>query len=168
MRAVTSEDAEGIARVQIDGWRATYVGIMPDEVLAKLNLESSAERWKGNIEGARSTTFVAVWDGEIVGFCSVGAARDDDVTEDTGELWAIYVHPNHWRRGVGRQLFDKAVAYAVDSGFSRLTLWMAAGNSVGEGFYRSVGFVPDGLEKSVPFAGKPIRELRFVLDNIPS
>jgi GNAT superfamily N-acetyltransferase len=51
---------------------------------------------------------------EIVGF-SVGNATN-------GNLWALFVHPEHERRGYGKALHDAAIAWLWSRGMERLWL----------------------------------------------
>ena len=39
--------------------------------------------------------------GEVLGLVNTGPSRDADGLSSTIEIWAIYVAPEHWRRGVG-------------------------------------------------------------------
>ena len=38
----------------------------------------------------------------VLGFVAVGPSRAEDVTEQIGEIYAIYVDPEHWSVGIGR------------------------------------------------------------------
>jgi GNAT superfamily N-acetyltransferase len=95
IRPGTPADAVAVARVQVRTWQAAYAHVFPAERLAELSIERRADQWRG------WPPLVAVADGVIVGFVSVGARRDDDAG---GELFAIYVDPEHWGTGVGREL----------------------------------------------------------------
>src|SRR5262249_1814315 len=49
VRAARESDADGLARVQVASWRATFAGLVPDEVLGELAsdeaLSQFTERW---------------------------------------------------------------------------------------------------------------------------
>jgi GNAT superfamily N-acetyltransferase len=76
----------------------------------------------------------------------VGPARDADA-EVVGELYAIYVDPSWWGRGVGRALIGEARRLLVERGHAEAVLWVLAGNSRAEGFYLSDGWRPDGTAR---------------------
>ena len=93
IRPGTPADAEGVARVHIETWQAAYAHVLPRE-----QLQATVERAEWH---RTHPPIVAEVDGEIVGFVSVGASRDEDAD---GELYAIYVHPDHWGTGAGHEL----------------------------------------------------------------
>ncbi len=107
-------------------------------------------------------TYVAcLEDGAIVGFCAVGASRDDDPGAD-GEVQMLYVAPASWRGGVGQKLFDAGVAYLRARGFPELILWVLKDNIRARTFYEKNGWLPDGAEK--PSFSKPdLDQVRYRL-----
>lgn len=79
--------------------------------------------------------WVAELDGRIVGF-AVGNARD-------GNIWALFVHPHHEGRGIGRQLHDALVAWLFVTGLTRL--WLTTDpRTRAFGFYRAAGWRATG------------------------
>ena len=52
--------------------------------------------------------------GEVVAF-AIGNATD-------GNIWALFVHPDHERRGHGRRLLDTVVSWLWSQGLERLWL----------------------------------------------
>ena len=69
--------------------------------------------------------------GEIVGF-SIDNARD-------GNIWALFVHPDHEHRGHGRSLHDTLIAWLWSQGLDRLWLTTEAGTRA-QGFYEAAGW----------------------------
>lgn len=92
IRAGTPADVEAVARVQIRTWQAAYAHVFPGERLAELSLEGRAKQW------SESPPLVAEIAGTVIGFVSVGPSRDSDAS---GELFAIYVDPDHWELASG-------------------------------------------------------------------
>ena len=75
VRSATPADANGIARVQVDTWRTTYGGIVPDAHLDALSYRHRESVWQQIISRKRSdeSQFVAETDaGEVVAFASGG------------------------------------------------------------------------------------------------
>ncbi len=162
VRPATAEDADAIGRVQVETWRVAYRGLMPDDVIAGFDVEARRRLWReglARVPRPGSATFVAELDGEVVGFASVGRSRDDEA-EPEGELYAIYLHPSRWGRGIGRALLERAEESMRAFGFERAILWVLEGNERGERFYRAAGWECDG-RKLERFQGAEVAELRY-------
>jgi GNAT superfamily N-acetyltransferase len=75
-------------------------------------------------------------DGAIVAF-AIGNAQ-------TGNIWALFVDPDHERRGYGRRLHDVMVAWLFSRGLE--TLWLTTGpNTRAQGFYEAAGWQRTGM-----------------------
>ncbi|HWM56385.1 MAG TPA: GNAT family N-acetyltransferase [Pseudonocardia sp.] len=152
LREATPADALDIAAVHVESWQVGYRGLIPDDVLAGLSVESREQWWRQtlSVPGLRGT-LVAVQDTAVLGFVSVGADHEGDPT--CGELYAIYLRPTSWRRGVGSALHAAALARLRALGFDRASLWMLAGNERALRFYRRLGWAEDGRRKVVDGPG---------------
>ena len=162
VRLATAGDADAIGRIQVETWRAAYTGLMPDEAIAMFDIESRRRMWReglGRTPRPGSATFVVEEGGEVVGFASVGASRDEGA-EQEAELYAIYLHPSRWDRGIGRALLQRAEESMRSSGFRQAILWVLEGNERGERFYRAAGWEQDG-RKIEDFQGTAVPELRY-------
>jgi N-acetylglutamate synthase-like GNAT family acetyltransferase len=80
--------------------------------------------------------FVAEEDHSIVGF--------GHLIQKSGDVEAVYVSPDHARRGIGTRLLDVLEGEGRKSGLSSLQLW-ATLNAVP--FYQSAGYQAQELEK---------------------
>ena len=162
VRLATPEDAPGIARVHVASWRAAYRGIVPDPILDALSVERRTMYWHDTTTNPGEVpTWVAVVGAELVGFASGGPHRDDDLPPGAGELWSIYVQPASWGVGVGRALFERAVADLGARGFGPLALWVLTANERGRRFYERHGWRGDGATRVLDFDGTPIEEMRY-------
>lgn len=163
VRLATAADAAGISRVHVDSWRSAYAGLMPDDLIASRTVERRLAYWS-RLLSAPPLPQSAVWvledDGVVVGFASTGPCRDDDRAEPTDlELYAIYLSPDSWGRGMGRSLAEAALCGLPPTGTS-VSLWVLADNARALGFYAALGFQPDGGERE-EVLGVPMRELRL-------
>lgn len=144
----TVEDAEGLGAAHVAAWQAAYPGLMPSGFLSRLDADARAAGWRRSIEAGDSAarTVVARVGDRVAGFVSYGPPRDE-VDDGWGELWAINVHPDFWRQRVGSALFERAVSGLVEDGFRNAYLWVVRGNGRAIGFYRRMGWPPDGETK---------------------
>lgn len=162
VRLAEPEDAAAIARVHLETWRTGYEHVFGRERLAELTeqLPAREARWTRNLAEGRSTTFVAVADGDVVGFASVGAAREED-NPAAGELWAIYVLPAHWGRGAGRALLAEATEHLRAQGYAEAMLWVLGDNPRARRFYERSGWRTDGGVKDETHLGLELAEVRY-------
>jgi GNAT superfamily N-acetyltransferase len=162
VRGATVADADAIGLVQVKTWRAAYSGLMPDEAIAAFDVAARQRMWRDGLAREPrpgSATFVADADGAVVGFASVGAAREEP--EGVGELYAIYVDSGSWGTGAGRALIEAAEASLRASGFRAAILWVLEGNARAARFYRLAGWTHDGGRKLEEFQGAEVTELRY-------
>ena len=146
------EDAEAVARVQIQTWQAAYAHALPREQLMRLSADDRVDMWR------RLPPVVAEVHGEVVGFVSVGASRDEDAD---GELYAIYVHPTHWGTGVGRALIERGEEQLRDLGHSEAVLWVLDDNPRARRFYEVAGWSADGSKRDIEIFGFVVTEVRY-------
>jgi N-acetylglutamate synthase-like GNAT family acetyltransferase len=84
--------------------------------------------------------YVAEVAGSIRGFAAILPREDGD-----SELDALFVEPDAWRRGIGRELIEHCAAAARAAGAESLHV---VGNPHAEGFYRACGFQMLGTRKT--------------------
>ena len=130
-------DAPAIGEVHVRSWRAAYAGLIPEDFLARLSAESRAASWARRIgdPGIPGQVLVVEDDGVVAGFAAF----------DSGQLYALYLLPEFWGRGLGRLLHDRVVEEM--SGDSAV-LWVLATNERAKVFYARQGWVDDGARQT--------------------
>jgi ribosomal protein S18 acetylase RimI-like enzyme len=161
LRHATPGDARAIAAIHVAAWRAAYRTLLPDSFLAALDIEEHAAKWSSALSRpSPSRVALAERDGALVGFCSYGATRDDEAP-DVAEIYALNVHPDHWRQGAGRALCAEAYREAAVRGHSAITLWVMAANGNARRFYQDLGYASDGgARRNVQFIAEGFDEVR--------
>src|SRR5262245_52588629 len=161
VRPAMVSDARALAGIQVRSWQAAYPGIVPEAFLRSLSVDRREAAWQQILGETRSQTYVAIAEEAVAGWISVGASRDADAAPATGELWGIYVDPGHWGCGAGRALWARGRSHLVAAGFIEAVLWVFKANRRAQGFYRALGFAPDGAEKPLDFDGTLVPEIRL-------
>jgi ribosomal protein S18 acetylase RimI-like enzyme len=138
VRLATPDDADAIERVRTDTWRATYRGHMPDAVLDALGYDGSLRREYLSRQRPQLFTLVAEHDGEVVGFCSGGPSREADGLHP-GEIYAIYVLPQHHGHGHGSALLRAGARELVARGWDGMLIWVLRENAPSRSFYERMG-----------------------------
>lgn len=161
IREATADDAGTIARIRVDSWRAAYAGIVPSNLLDRLEASAFAERLLIRLNGPDPGVLVTeLHDGTIAGFVIAGPCGDDDAA-GAGEVHAIYLAPGARGRGLGARLLEAARAWLAARGFTVVVLWVLTENGPARRFYERQGFDPDGAARMLDFDGTSIEEIRY-------
>ena len=156
VRWATVDDARSIAAVHIASWRAAYRGLMPDDVLDGLTLDSRERDWRGWLAegGEREFTLVAERDGTIEAFCTLELpSSETDEADDVAGIPALYAHPDAFGKGAGAALMEAAVEAARERGFREAILWMLEDNERAGAFYDRGGWIRDGGRRLADYPG---------------
>jgi len=152
IRPGTPEDAEAVARVQIESWQAAYPHLFSEEQLSAISLAERTENWR------RWPPLVAELGGDVVGFAAVGPAHD---AAADGELWAIYVRPARWGTGIGRTLLEAGEARLRELGHTSAVLWVFEDNPRARRFYEAAGWATDGAKQQAELFGMSALAVRY-------
>jgi RimJ/RimL family protein N-acetyltransferase len=164
IRPATVDDAARLAVVHVASWRRAYRGLLPDDLLDGLSAAARERRWTSALAAphARGAVLVVERDGQLLGFASVGLERSGEPADTDGELYAIYLDPDHWRHGVGTALHDAALDRLGELGFRTASLWVLVGNERAMAFYRRNGWREDGTTRvDIHPSGVELPEIRF-------
>ena|SRR5437879_2764660 len=167
VRPARLEDAEGIARVQVESWRTTYPGMIPQDFLDSMDEAAFVGRWSERLghESSRRMTFIAERGGRMVGFATGGAEREGDVRY-LGELYAIYVLREWHGRGLGRELANAVARALVERGLYSMLVWVLRDNLQARAFYEHLGGVYV-REHALDFgAGFEVMEVSYGWDDV--
>ena len=133
-------DAKAIAEIHSIAARAAYAGLVPEDQLDALAPTTREVKWRQAIEFADPQVHVAVQGDEVVGFVGFDRSRDPKTPSTTGEIWALYVKPEHWGKGVGVALWDAARDGLEDEGCTLVTIWVPLRNDRAMRFFELAGF----------------------------
>ena len=167
VRRATDRDAPKIAGVHIRTWQTAYRGQLPDDFLDRMSasFERRTTFWAQEIAQRASAEdraiLVAEEDGEVVGFGTCGPSEDEPFDPSVGEVYSIYVDPEHWDHGHGRALFDAVTAILQKAGFKEATLWVLGTNARARRFYEIAGWRADGATKTDQRGLVALHEVRY-------
>jgi GNAT superfamily N-acetyltransferase len=163
IRPALARDAESIGLVHVRSWQTAYQGKFPQGFLDQLDPAQRAEGWRryfAESSWERQAVLVVEVDSVVVGFANVGSSRDGDARGE-GQVRAIYLLPERWGQGLGRDLMAAATAALNDLGFGQAILWVLDGNERARRFYEAAGWRPDGATNRDESFGFPIPEVRY-------
>jgi ribosomal protein S18 acetylase RimI-like enzyme len=140
LRPATPADAAAIAAVQIAATQAGYRGFVVDRYLDDLSISDYSHKWTDWL-GQGIACCLAEQDGQIVGFCSYGPVRTPIPGQTgriplyTAEIYALYVTPSAWGRGIAQALMQAVGGLLKNAGHRSLVLWVLKGNVRAIRFY---------------------------------
>jgi ribosomal protein S18 acetylase RimI-like enzyme len=161
IRQATIDDADTLAKLHIDSWRTAYRGLVPDSHLDGLDYKRRSQLFQKSLECNAEKTYLAEGDGKVFGFITLGPCRDSDVDQNTtGEIWGIYLAPEHWRKGIGTSLCRYGEDLLRERNYRSVKLWVFAGNPQAIRFYETMGFWADSAQKMLNI-GEPLKAVRY-------
>ena len=159
------EDVREIAVVHVRSWQAAYRGLLPQAYLDGLDPTQRTGQWERSLSAtdrSHGGTLVADAGGHLLGFVSYGPARDDDVdSKRVGEIYAVYLVPAAWDKGIGKQLMTAAFGRLGEAGFDQAILWVLDSNVRARRFYEAGGWLADEAGKRDESDGFPMTEVRY-------
>lgn len=162
VRPATMSDAKAIAEVHAEAAKAAYTGILPEDQLRALAPSTREAKWREAIEFSEPQVQVAVLGEKVVGFVGYDRSRDAKTPSTTGEIWALYVKPEHWGKGVGVALWDAARDGLEEEGCTVVTVWVPLRNDRAMRFHELAGFKREmKTAKTTQLGSVKIEEIRL-------
>lgn len=163
-RPARPEDTDDIVEVGLRSWLEGYRGVVSTELMP--DAAGLRERIRARTAEPGPPIAVGELDGRVVGWITFGASRDADADPSVGEIWALNVHPDAWRRGVGSALVRHALDSMRRAPFAEVTLWTFRDTPRSRSFYEALGFQPDGATQGREASGGAI-EVRYRMALVP-
>ena len=156
-RAVVA-DAPAIARIEVETWRTTYAGMLPDKVLLAMSVQ-------------RPTTPGRAFCGSGPTMCRSPrtprarhrlrqlrrAAQQHDRLR--GKIYTLYVTPDAQGTGAGRELLLGLFQRLVSLGYGSALVWVVRANP-SRFFYERLGGV-QVMHKPIPLGGEQVEAVAY-------
>ena len=153
-------DAKTLSDVFRQSWRQAYLGIIPHLELENLIRRRGLEWWKS---AARSGDDLLVIElaSKIAGYATLGSCRLRG--EHQGEIYELYLSPEHQGLGLGEHLFEACRAHLDQRMRRGLVVWALADNTTATDFYWRRGGRP--IAKAVErFGPARLEKIAFAWD----
>jgi ribosomal protein S18 acetylase RimI-like enzyme len=158
VRAARPDDLDDIVEIGMRSWEEGYRGVVPRGLVP--DPAGLRARIRERISERVPSIAVGILDGRVRGWITFGLSRDPDAGPSVGEVWALNVHPDAWRRGVGRELVGHALDRLARAPFAEVTLWTFRDTPRSRSFYEALGFQTDGATQRREASGGTI-EVRY-------
>ena len=161
IRPAAAGDAEQVAAVHASSSHAAYETVAP-EAGRGMPIERRRAFWREAIEFGEPLVQVAIESGRVIGFAGFDRSRDPQSQSTTGEIWAFYVAPTRWGKGVGQALWDATHAGLVEEGCTEVTAWVPLCNERALRFFELAGFEREtGSSKTAVVGNVKLEEIRL-------
>lgn len=142
VRPARAADVEDVVEVALAAWRDGYRGVVSPTLMP--DPRGLRARIRERVAERGPPIAVGELDSRVRGWITFGPTRDPGADPSVGEIWALNVHPEAWRRGIGRELVVYALDRLARRSFSEVTLWTFRDTPRSRAFYEALGFRADG------------------------
>jgi GNAT superfamily N-acetyltransferase len=165
VRPARPGDVDDVVEVALEAWREGYRGVVPPNLMP--DPRGLRARIRQRVAERGPPIAVADLESRVRGWITFGASRDLGAPPSVGEIWALNVHPDAWRRGIGRELVGYAIDRLATESFSEVMLWTFRDTPRSHAFYEALGFRADGAMQSRHASGGAT-EVRYRMGLSPS
>jgi ribosomal protein S18 acetylase RimI-like enzyme len=159
IRPARLADAETIARIEIETWRTTYAGMLPDRVLLGMSERRQTASWASFLRHRPDDVRIAqTVKGSVTGFGNCGAQRDSAI-DFAGEIYTLYVLPDQQGNGAGRTLLLALFSRLVAMGYGSALAWVVRANPA-RYFYERLGG-KQVMFRPIPVGGQPVDAVAY-------
>ena len=141
----TEKDILAIAAVHVASKRAAYAGIVDQAFLDSKTQEEYEKKWQRYLSEEGIEVSVLYEGDSALGFISYGRMQTPPPgtskirPQYTAEIFAIHIHPDHWREGFGQKLIQHAAQTLKEEKHTSLCLWVLGKNERAIKFYDHLG-----------------------------
>ena len=128
-------------------------------------LEQRQEWFKGK-EARNESIFVYEEQGEVAGYATYGSFRPYPANLYTVEH-SVYVHENHYRKGIGEKLMHTLIEHAKNKGIKTMVGGIDATNVASIRAHEKLGFTHSGTIKNAGYKFDKWLDLAFYQLDLP-
>jgi ribosomal protein S18 acetylase RimI-like enzyme len=138
VRSAVVTDAAAVARIDVETWRDTYAGVLPQQMLVGLSTPQRRRAWSQFILRCPGDLMVATHarDG-VVAFGSCGTRRGG-ISPYAGEVFTLYVEPAYQGEGIGRRVLLHLFGRLLRRSLASAQVWVLRDNP-SRFFYERLG-----------------------------
>lgn len=147
IRKVKQGDADALAYIQTESWKAAFKGIIDAEMLEKCtNIVKVRAMYQRLLDENKGNGYILTFDDKPHCIAYWDSARDLELT-GKAELICIHSLPDNWHKGFGSKMMDMVLEDIKKSGYSEVVLWVFRDNIRARAFYEAKGFVLNDVTK---------------------
>ena len=156
LRLARPADAAAMTVMQRASWLAAYGEVLGADMLAQLAVTDHLQIWRHRLAEPGPVPMLVCQDDVVIVLLYWQPSLEEGLM--TARIRALYLHPDHWRQGHGKRLWQAVAVQMRRAGCECVRLWLLDGNHIGEGFYLRRGFMFDGQERTLMSLGQPCQQ----------
>lgn len=137
IRPAREEDAAPLADIHDAAWRGAYMGVLPGVELERLLARRGVSWWHAAIRYKTRILVIEVC-GTLAGYATFGHSRLKHLPF-AGEIYELYLHPDHQGLGFGRRLFSATRGALRQAGMTGFAVRVLKDNEPAQAFYEAMG-----------------------------
>lgn len=161
VREATLKDVETISRIYALSWKEGYRGIFSEKYLEALKEDYWVSFFTRGIEKKTIFAKVLIDDDSIIGCIAYGMARDL-AYEGWGEIYALYLLPIYYDRGLGGLLINNAIQVLKEAHYKGIYLWVLEENKRARRFYEKHHFYNSEEECKLKIDNQEVIDKRYI------
>ncbi len=173
VRKANIADINLMSSIHAKAWKAAYKGLVPQNYLDNLAENYWVDSFNKSFQEGLSEAFVYEINGQVTGCITFGKARISASCMGNlpcnkecafcGEIYSLYVDPDHWGTKQGYLLTKAALNELVHLGYTQTYLWVLSTNQRGIDFYTRFGFTDTNESAVFTLQGMNLKEKRFII-----
>ena len=137
LRKAIQTDAQEIAQIHVNSWKAAFNGLMPEKYINSYTHSSRMEEWQEIIRTNAETVILAERDEKVVGFMSYSI---NPKLLETVELGKLYLCPSVYGQKLGSKFISHLEVDSKAQGIKAINLYVLNNNEAAIHFYYKHGF----------------------------
>lgn len=151
-------DAKSIATMHASSFIASLKLIVSDKDLASIDSDAFFERWRARLVDQTQHVYIAKDNNKIVGVIDFKLQ-----TNHLAEIMLLYIHPDYWRKGIGKRLMRFAIRLLRKQNISKIKIWALKKNLKSRAFYESQGAYSRNTMRRVHLSKVKVIEILYYL-----
>jgi len=141
----STDDVSTMACIHVASKQAAYADIVDEAFLQSKTHAEYEAKWQTWLAQEGIDVLLLLENDAPAGFISYGRMQTPPPgtskirPQYTAEIFAIHIHPDHWRKGLGKTLIQHAAKTLKDEKHSSLCLWVLGKNERATKFYDALG-----------------------------
>lgn len=138
LRKTEETEYPAVTDISVEVWKHAYKGIIDDVFLNSISSEARLKERIKWLTEPNKYSFIALYKDKIFGFCDFGISRH--IEYGKGEIYAIYVLPEHHGKGAGTMLLKHAMHILEQKELTPYIVIALEKNITANSFYEKMGF----------------------------